>query len=396
MNIAIDGRTIAGDKTGVGNYAERIVRALLQCDSRNHYYLFLSEPNDHIAGPNLTQILIEGYGPPILNRYWENVILPKELQRYNIDIFFSPAYVLPYFVRFGAALANIPIPLSLRYFFNSHRKIKYVVTIHDVISRVYPEYFTLKMRLWQRFFLWNAQRSADRVIADSQSTKNDILRFYPGYRDRVTVIYPELDDSLRIITDEAMLVRTKNKYSLPKKFILYIGTIEPRKNIEGIAAAYSNLPPNIQSQYDLVIGGKIGWHAEKIFNEIKAQQLGKRIHFIGYVDDSFLPSLFTLASVFVFPSFYEGFGYPPLEAMACGVPVVTSNSSSINEAVGDAAILIDPTNIQQISKAIGNILSSGTLAAELKRKGLERMALFNWKKCAEEMLQVFEEVNRQK
>ena len=122
--------------------------------------------------------------------------------------------------------------------------------------------------------MWNAQKSADRVIADSQSTKNDILRFYPAYRDRVTVIYPELDDRFRIITDEAMLVRTKEQYSLPKKFILYIGTIEPRKNVEGIAAAYRNLPSNIQSQYDLVIGGKIGWYAEKIFNEIKIQRLG--------------------------------------------------------------------------------------------------------------------------
>ena len=396
MNIAIDGRTITRNKTGVGSYAERLVRALLQCDSINHYYLFLIEPNDRIAGPNVTKIMSVGYGPPILNRYWENVVLPKEIQRYNIDIFFCPAYVLPFFVRFGHTLANIPIPMSLRYFFNSHRKVKYVVTIHDVISRIYPEYFTLKMRIWQRFFLWNGQRSADRVIADSQSTKNDIIRFYPAYRDRVTVIYPELDDSFQIITDETMLVRTKEEYSLPKKFILYVGTIEPRKNVEGIAAAYSNLPSDIQSQYDLVIGGNIGWYAKKIFNEIKIQRLENRIHFIGYVDDSFLPSLMTLASVFVFPSFYEGFGYPPLEAMACGVPVVSSNTSSLLEAVGNAAILVDPTDVQQISRAIENILSNGELAAELRRKGLERLNLFSWKKCAEETLGIFEEVVRQK
>ncbi len=244
--------------------------------------------------------------------------------------------------------------------------------------------------------MWNAQRSADRVIADSQSTKNDILRFYPAYRDRVTVIYPELDDRFRIITDDAMLVRAKKKYSLPEKFILYIGTIEPRKNVESIAAAYSNLPSDIQSQFDLVIGGNIGWYAEKIFNEIKIQRLEQRIHFIGYVDDSFLPSLLTLASVFVFPSFYEGFGYPPLEAMACGVPVVSSNTSSLSEAVGNAAILVDPANVQQISKAIGNILSSRELAAELRRKGLERVNLFGWKKCADATLEVFKQVVLQK
>ncbi|MGA9405854.1 MAG: glycosyltransferase family 1 protein [Bacteroidota bacterium] len=373
-----------------------MVKALLQCDSSNHYYLFLIEPNDLIAGPNLTKVMIGGYGPPILNRYWENVVLPKELRRYNIDIFFGPAYVLPYFVRFGRTLANIPLPLTLRYFFNSHQKVKYVVTIHDVISRIYPQYFTFKMRIWQRFFMWNAQRSADRVIADSQSTKNDILRFYPAYRDRVTVIYPELDDRFRIITDDAMLVRAKKKYSLPEKFILYIGTIEPRKNVESIAAAYSNLPSDIQSQFDLVIGGNIGWYAEKIFNEIKIQRLEQRIHFIGYVDDSFLPSLLTLASVFVFPSFYEGFGYPPLEAMACGVPVVSSNTSSLSEAVGNAAILVDPASVQQISKAIGNILSSRELAAELQRKGLERVNLFSRKKCAEATLEVFKQAVLQK
>ncbi|HTR81637.1 MAG TPA: glycosyltransferase family 1 protein [Bacteroidota bacterium] len=392
MNIAIDGRTIAQRKTGVGMYAERLVQALLQCDPRNQYHLFLIEPNDHIAAPNLTKHMIVGYERALLNRYWENFILPKEIRRHKIDIFFDPAYALPFFIRFGRALSGIPLPASFRYFFNAHRKVKYVVTIHDVISRVYPEHFTPKMKMWQRFFLWNAQRSADRVIADSQSTRNDILRFYPSYKDRISVIYPDLSDSFHIVSDRTALASVRSRYSLPEKFILYVGTIEPRKNIQAVAAAYRDLPPEIQSRYELVIGGNIGWYAEKILDEIKSYNLENRVHLIGYVDDAHIPALFSMASVFVFPSLYEGFGYPPLEAMACGVPVVSSDRSSLPEAVGDAAVLVDPTNIQQISDAMRKIISDEKLAEDLRRKGLARSALFTRNSCAEEVLKIFNEL----
>ncbi len=394
MNIAIDGRTIAKNKTGVGTYAHRLVRALLQSDTVNNYYLFLIEPDEELAGPNLTKIMIVGYERAILNRYWENFILPKEIAKYNIDIFFDPAYALPFFVRFGRFLSRIRLPARLGYFFNSNRKVKYVVTIHDVISRIYPEHFTSKMRMWQRFFLWNAQGVADRVLADSQSTKRDILRFYRGYGDRVTVIYPELNDKLKVITDKVILESVRSQYSLPEKYILYVGTIEPRKNVEGIAAAYARLPKEVQAQYDLVIGGNVGWYAEEIFTKIKSQNLENRIHFIGYVDDNSLPALFTLASLFVFPSFYEGFGYPPLEAMACGVPVICSSTSSLPEAVGDAALLVDPSNVAQIADAMNNILANKQLADKLRAKGFEQVKLFNWRKCAEETLKVFEEVTQ--
>jgi glycosyltransferase involved in cell wall biosynthesis len=395
MNIAIDGRTIARNKTGVGAYAERLVRALLQCDSKNNYFIFLIEPNDQIAAPNATKIMIPGYERVFRNRYFENFLLPREVRRHAIDIFFDPAYALPFFVRFGQILAKVPLPEQLRYFFNSNQKVKYVVTIHDVISFILPQYFTMKMRLWVRYFVWNAQHTAHRVITDSHSTKNDLLRHYPSFRGRVSVIYPELDNSFQIVTDPALLAEIRNKYGLPDKFILYVGTIEPRKNVEGIAAAYRELPPAIRSQYHLVIGGNVGWYAKKIVSEISSHKPEGQIHFIGYVEDSLLPGLFTLASVFVFPSFYEGFGYPPLEAMACGVPVVSSNRSSLPEVVGDAALLVDPTKSSEISEAILKIISDNQCAAELSRKGLERTKMFGWKKCAEETLKVFEDVMSQ-
>lgn len=393
MNIAIDGRTIVHNKTGVGAYAERLVRALLQLDTINNYFLYLVEPNDRIDAPNLQKILIPGYERMFRNRYFENFMVPKDVRRYDFDIFFDPAYALPLFPRFGKILSYIPLPKVLEYFFNSNRKVKYVATIHDVISFIFPQYFTTKMRLWVRYFVWNAQHVADRVIADSECTRDDLSKLYPKLSDRITVIYPEVDERMRQVKDASILSKIRSKYSLPEKFILYVGTIEPRKNVESISGAYALLPSALREQYHLVLGGSIGWYAKKILAEISSHNLKEKTHFIGYVDDEDLPGLYSLASVFVFPSFYEGFGYPPLEAMACGTPVISSNRSSLPEVVGDAAILVNPTDVAEISTAIDKVLTDPLLAAELREKGLKRTKMFGWKKCAEETLRVFEKMS---
>ncbi|HEY4611658.1 MAG TPA: glycosyltransferase family 1 protein [Bacteroidota bacterium] len=371
MRIAIDGRTITRDRTGVGKYAERIVDALLRTDSRNEYTLFLTEDSSSLHGPNLQKIFIPGYNRMGLNRWWENALLPSFLRQYAIDIFFSPAYALPLFSKPAAT--------------------KFIVTIHDLIAYSYPESFTLKMRLWQRLFVQNAARQADRIIAASQATRSDLLRYSSVDPNNVIVVHHAVEESFRPIQDIGLREKVRNKYALPEQFILTVGTIEPRKNHALLAHAYSRLPESIRKRYPLVIAGSQGWYAEKILTEIRQYNLGESLKFVGFVEHEDLPVLYNLATLFVYPSLYEGFGYPPLEAMACGIPVITSNCSSLPEVVGDAAPLIDPHDLQQLARQMELVLTDETLWRELRQKGLQRAAYFNWRRNAEETMKVFED-----
>jgi glycosyltransferase involved in cell wall biosynthesis len=370
MRIAIDGRTIVGDKTGVGVYAERIVRSLLSIDRRNHYFLFLVEPIDDLQAPNLTTLLIKGYNRAGLNRVWENVLMPRFAARNNIDLYFSPAYALPL----------LPPP-----------RLRFVAVIHDLIGLLYPETFTPKMRLWQKIFVANAAKVADRIITGSEATKTDFLRLYPSAASKTSVIYHSIDDDYRPADDMKELDRVRSAYSLPEKIVLYVGTVEPRKNVAHLARGFALLPESLRNQYTLVIAGKPGWFVESIKTEITRLELGDKVRFIGYVDRHDLPSLYQLATLFVYPSIYEGFGFPPLEAMSCGVPVLCSNTSSFPEVVGDAAIMVDPHDVGQMTKELEKVLSDSPLREEMRKKGFAQARRFSARKTAEETLKVLEE-----
>lgn len=389
LRIAVDGRTIVRQRTGVGVYAERIVRALLAIDRTNRYTLFLAEPCDHLTAPNLQKILIPAYAHKGRNRYWDNILLPHFIENEGIDVFFSPAFTLPFLPRLKRFVGWLPLPKTVRLLLKIDQKVRYVVVIHDIICEHSPQYFTLTMSFKQRLIGRNAARVADRIIADSLCTKNDLVKFYGVAEDRVTVIYPEVDRNLRPVRNRKSLERIRHKYRLPTRYILYLGTIEPRKNVEGIVRGYAQLPEELRARYSLVISGGMGWKAEEIRDEIGRLAAKHDIRCLGYVDDEDVPSLYTMASLFVFPSFYEGFGYPPLEAMACGTPVITSNLSSLPEAVGDAAILVDPRNIDEIAAAMETVLTSPTLRRALRAKGFRQAAKFSWKQCARETLRVF-------
>jgi glycosyltransferase involved in cell wall biosynthesis len=370
MRIAVDGRTIVGNKTGVGVYAERIVRSLLQIDQRNQYHLFLVEPIDDLQAPNLTTLLIKGYNQAGLNRLWENVVMPRFAARNNIDLFFSPAYALPL------------LPFS---------RLRYVTAIHDLIGLLYPKTFTPKMRLWQKVFVANAARVADRIITGSEATKTDFLRLYPSAASKTTVIYHSIDEDFRPASNKKGLERVRRAYGLPEKIVLYVGTVEPRKNVANLARAFARLPDSLRKEYTLVIAGKPGWFIESIHREIAQLQLGDRLRFIGYVDRRDLPSLYQLATVFAYPSIYEGFGFPPLEAMSCGVPVLCSNTSSFPEVVGDAAVMVNPFDASQMEKELGRLLSNSALRNGMRRKGLAQAERFSARKTARETLNVLEE-----
>lgn len=396
MRIAVDGRTIIKGKSGVGTYVERTMRALVDVDPRNEYFLFLVEPLDSLSAPNLTKVMIEGYQKAGKNRYWENFLLPQFAVEKKIDIFFGAAYALPLLPRWHALAEIAPLPHSWKLPFNPHRQLKYVAGVLDVIGFVRPETFTPKMRLWQHIFVANAVRIADAIITISESTKRDILRLFQYDHKRIHVTPLSVDQKFRPAHSKSETARVREKYSLPRQFILYVGTIEPRKNVSGTAKAYSMLPPELRKKYPLIIAGSKGWYAESILDEIHALGISDDIRLTGFVDDRDLPTLMAMAELFVFPSLYEGFGYPVLEAMASGVPVITSTSSSLPEVIGDAGILVEPDDLKGISNAMRKILRNPRFRRSLRNKGLKRARQFSWEKTARRTLEVFESVYRGK
>lgn len=375
MRIAIDGRTIVSGKTGVGVYAERVVRSLLEVDQHNEYFLFLVEPADNLQGPNLTKVSIEGYNRMGRNRLWENILLPGFAARHSIDVFFSPAYALPI----------LPSVYRRR---DKVSKPRYVVTIHDLIGLLHPETFTRKMHLWQKLFVANAARHADAIITGSQAAKMDFLKLHPIEERRITVIPHSVDEDFRLISDSHRLEKVKQTYRLPDRILLYVGTVEPRKNIAALARAFAMLPTHVRDEFTLVIAGRPGWYVESIYAEVARLRLAEKIRFLGYISRNDLPSLYNLATVFGYPSMHEGFGFPPLEAMSCGVPVLCSNTSSFPEVVGDAAIMVDPTDVEELSKQLGRLLVDASLRSELRSRGLARARLFSARRTAEQTLEV--------
>jgi glycosyltransferase involved in cell wall biosynthesis len=394
MRIAIDGRTIVELSSGVGMYAERIVRGLLQIDHHNEYFLFLTEPAPTLQFPNLTHILIDGYHQMFLKQWWENISVPHFLAARKIDLYFSPSYTLPILPRFANFGRLLPLPAQWKIPFNIDRRVKYVTAIHDLVGFALPETFTLKMRLWQRLFVSNAVHVADRILASSESTQRDLFRFFEFDRKKVSVVYLSLDDRFAPVTHRRLLAKVRTKYSLPERFILSVGTIEPRKNIAGVARAYSLLPQHLRDKCKLIIAGGKGWHTDAIFEEIKQLGIQDDVTFLGFVDHEDLPSLYSLAAVLVYPSLYEGFGFPPLEAMACGTPVITSTRSSLPEVVGHAAILTEPTDYRTMCNEMCRVLTDEKIRAELKRKGLRQAKRFGWRPAAEQTLKIFESTMR--
>jgi len=232
----------------------------------------------------------------------------------------------------------------------------------------------------------------DFVVAVSENTKRDIVELCGVNSDKIKVIYSGIGEENRKITNHQlpMAKQIKNKYNLPDKFILYLGTVEPRKNVEGIIRAYNELriKNHELEDYKLVIAGGKGWKSDNIYREWEKSKFKADIKFLDYVDGEDKVYLYNLAEVFVYPSFYEGFGFPPLEAMACGLPVVTSYASSLPEVMGDAALTVDPYNVNDIARALAEILTNENLRNKLIERGLKRAGEFTWRKTADEYLEI--------
>ncbi|MBN1933435.1 MAG: glycosyltransferase family 4 protein, partial [Anaerolineae bacterium] len=235
-------------------------------------------------------------------------------------------------------------------------------------------------------------RAAAHLIADSQATQDDLVRFYHADPARITVVHLGIDGGFRPMQDPAATAAVKAQYGIDGPYLLYLGTLQPRKNLSRLIQSFARVP---LGEIKLVLAGKRGWLAEDLRAQAEAAGVGARVVLPGFVDDADRPALYSGASLFVMPSLYEGFCFPVLEAMACGTPVACSNTSSLPEVVGDAALLFDPTDMEAMTAAITQVLDNATLRAQLIRRGLERSATFTWERCARQTAVVLDKVYRQ-
>ncbi len=365
MRIAINTLGMKRKLHGVGNYIKNLVCALSKADRENQYLIFASSENvGHLKelGENFRIELAPNN--PVLRVAWEQTILPLKLKLGKIDVYHGPAFAAPLL-----------------------KTCSQVVSIHDMTVHLFPEQHSLHTRWYLRALVPAILRASDGIITVSESAKADILKFGKVKDDNVCVIPLGVEERFRQIRDERSLSMIRKKYSLEREFILFVGMIEPRKNLENLVDAF--LTDSLPQLCDLVLAGSFGWGYSELLQKIGASNNKGCIRMPGYVDDTDLPALYSAATAFVYPSFYEGFGLPILEAMACGTPVITSSVSSLPEVAGDAALLVDPTDAKALASALQRIVKDGSLRQDLSRRGRQRSSLFTWHQSAEKTLAVY-------
>jgi len=314
---------------------------------------------------------------PLSQRFWTilwhrlRLPLPIDLFMGSVDVFHSPDYLLP--------------PL---------RGGKKLVTIHDLSFLRYPEGAEPSLRRYLNSAVPRSVERADLILADSESTRQDIVELLAVPMHKVEVLYPGVDGAFQRVEDPGKLSQVRERYALDSPFLLTVGTIEPLKNLVALLEAYAELKRGNRIEHRLVIAGGLGWRYEAIFSRVSELSLDESVSFLDYVPEEHLPALYSLADVLVFPSLYEGFGLPPLEAMACGTPVVTSDSSSLPEVVGDAGLMVLADDRDALAEAIRVVLEDSVLRQRLVKRGLSRAAQFTWQATGERLLSIYQRLYR--
>lgn len=362
MNIAIDASRITRrNRTGTENYALQLLRHLLALESQHHYSLYFRDvpPLGLLhPQPNWTEHVIPW------RRMWTHLRFASALWKTRPALTFVPAHTLP------------------RYFPG-----KAVVTVHDLGYLYFPDAHPTKER---RYLDWSTAFSARRatlVLADSQATQADLIQHYHIPSEKIRVVYPGVDESLQPVTDPQRLASVRAQYGISERYLFFLGTLQPRKNIERLVKAYARWCVRFNvSDVQLVLSGNVGW----LYQEAWTADIAG-VHLTGYVADEDIATLYSGAIAFLFPSLYEGFGFPVLEAMRCGIPVVCANTSSLPELVEDAALLVDPLNVDAMALAIQRVVVDEALRQDLINKGYHQAAQFTWQHTAERTLAVLEE-----
>ena len=370
MNIGIDLRSLSsGSISGVENYIVNLIEHMLPLDRKNQYTLFFNSWANR-APDNFHFINSKTKATKVPNKILN---LGLKLNLIKLEKLTGPTdwLLLPNLNQFSIAPQT-----------------KLAITVHDLSPVVTPEFYDLKRRMWHSFLNYKKSfERADVIFAVSEYTKTDLMRLFNVPANKIVVAYPGVNSMPSSQSfDGGDLRNIRNQYDLPGNFLLFLSTIEPRKNLENLIAAFEGL----DNDAHLVIFGKKGWKYRGIFRKIQGSTKRDKIHYRGYVEEADKLKIVRMAKAVVYPSFYEGFGFVPLEAMSAGVPVVASAVTSIPEIVGDAALLVNPYNIPEISHALMQILTNEALRSGLILKGKDRSRDFTWEKTARTILHFLE------
>lgn len=374
MRIGLDGKILTLRAGGTGRYAISLTRAMLaEAAARRPDLEFVV-----LTGPQTSREVMEEFRGRCEEHFLSAkssvirslTLVPAALRRLRVDVFHG--------------MDHVGIPLV-------GRSGKYVVTVHDVIPLILPETFTPRHRLVVRLALARVRRKADLVVVPSHAVKRDVVRRVGLPEDRVVVTHEGCEPRFRPVRSEGALRDVAARYGLPPRYVLAVGTLEPRKNLTTLLEAFARLRRNgaVDADLRLVLAGARGWLDEPIFATVRSLGLENAVRFTGFVDDDDLPAVYSGAALFVFPSLHEGFGLPLLEAMACGVPVVTSNVSSMPEVAGAAATLVDPRDGEGLAAAIARSLRDAALRDRLREAGIARARQFSWEATARRTLDAY-------
>ena len=368
MQIGIDARIVHYARGGISNYVLRLLPALAALDRTTEYIVFHSrkdrEPARYRPGTNFCPVPC---WTPSHHR-WERWALSVEVARVRPDLLHTTDFIPP---------------------LGGYRRL--VITVHDLTFLHYPQFLTAEsFRYYNRQITWAVQR-ADHILTDSYASRDDLVNMLAVPKDKITVVHLAADPMFRPLSPEhARSVAAR--YDLRPGFLLCVGTLEPRKNVPGLLQAYRMLLDAQVTSAPLVIVGGKGWLYHEIFERITVLRLTEHVRFLHNVPDEDLPGLYNAAALLTTPSFYEGFGLPALEAMACGTPVVVSNRSSLPEVVGEAGLLTDPDDPTAIADELARVLTDASLRERLRAKGLAQAARFSWERAARETLVVYRSV----
>jgi glycosyltransferase involved in cell wall biosynthesis len=365
MKIGLEAeRANLPNPTGVERYAAELIKNLAKLDSRNEYVLYFRTPPQEWFYHLPKNFSIKVMPFP---KFWTQLRLSWEMMMHPVDVLVITASALPIW----------------------HPK-KSIATVHDVAWKLYPDAFTPFMRRYLEWSAWHAVKNAYRVLAVSQSSKNDLIKFYQAPADKIVVTHLGLDGSFKPMS-YAEVQPVLDKYGLVyEKYALFVGTIQPRKNIERLVESFHQLRKENHIEEKLTIFGGRGWLWEPIVKKIKMMGLDGSIKYFDYAPHEDLPYIYAGARLLTLPALYEGFGLPPLEAMASGVPVVVSNVSSLPEVTGDAGRLVDPNSVDSIAEGLLEVLTDKDLRDQMIVKGLEQAKKFTWENTARKTLEVIE------
>lgn len=357
MRIGIDIQTTLGEKTGFGFYVKNLTENLLKIDGNNQYSFFRPKRECDLSAPQ--------------RFYWDQFQIPRLAKKNKVEILHQPSFSVPIFY---------------------HGKV--IVTVHDLIARLFGKDIPFFSRQFFGKWMPFSYRFTDKIIAISECTKNDIIKLLGVPEEKIKVIHLAAGKEFTRIFDNDEIKRVKDKYKTGKKYLLHIGTLNPRKNLEFLIKVYKEIIADFP-EYNLVITGKKGWYYEGLFKLVKKFGLEKKVIFTGYIEDKDAPYLYNGATIFLFPSLYEGFGLPPLEAMACGCPVISSNTSSLPEVIATAGVLLSPKDIKSWVRNIKMILAKKNIRLEMSKKSILQARKFSWEKCAKETLEVYERLMKE-